>query len=77
MLHCNATSGFYLSNPNAPTKQVLQLTGCRLEGVSAAATPLRKSTNNPTATVLQGNTYDTTALHDFTAGVTQANNTNI
>lgn len=75
MLNCNAATGFYASNPNAPLKQVLMVTGSRLEGVNAAATPLRKGTNNPTATVLQANTYNTTALHDFTAGVTAANNT--
>jgi hypothetical protein len=73
----SATKGFYQTNATGATKQVLQVTGCRFSDPTAANTPLRKNVNNPTATVLQSNTFVATALHDFSAGVTAANNTNI
>lgn len=75
--HSPATNGFYRANYNSPTKQVLQVTGCRFISDAVGNTPFIKWTNDPTASVFQANTYNTTALYNFGTGVTQANNTNI
>lgn len=74
----DATQGFYMTNGLGPTKQLLQVMGCRLTTGTVGHTPFRKGTNDPTKALLIGNFYDTTALHNFTAAnVDAANNTNL
>lgn len=71
----DATNGFYYANFSTPTKQVVQVTGCRFDANDVADTPFKKRVYDPTYSVFQANIYNTTDLYDFTSGVTQANNT--
>jgi hypothetical protein len=71
----DATKGFYRANFSTPTKQVLQVTGCRFSSNNVADTPFKKWNVNPTHSVFQSNIYNATALYNFDGGVTQANNT--
>jgi hypothetical protein len=67
--------------PVAATRHELIVRNCRFVGLAVGNTPLLKGSSgtagkdNPTYSVLQSNTYNTTAFYDFAAGVTNTANT--
>jgi hypothetical protein len=71
------TNGFYKANASSTAGHTLMVTGNRFISGNVADTPFVKSTNNPTNSVFQANTFTATNLYNFDGGVTQANNTNV
>ena len=68
------TEGFMRADYAASTAHTFIVQGCHFTASNVVNTPLNKWNDNPTTVVIHDNTYNTTAVHDFTATTSVVNN---